>query len=176
MEKPAIRVRAARPEDASMLAQLGAATFSETYFADNTQANMRQHLQANFHPDVQARELADPSTWVLVAEAGDEAAGYAKLQLGEPPACVHGPSPIEVARIYVTVGYHGRGIGAALMNACIERGRALGARTIWLGVWENNHRAQAFYRRFGFVECGDHEFTLGSDRQRDIVMVRQLHE
>lgn len=158
-----------------MLAELGAATFSETYLADNTPANIRQHLDDNFRADVQARELTDPSTWVVVAEADEVAAGYAKLQLGQTPACVDGPSPIELARIYVTAGHHGRGIGAALMNACLEQGRALGCRTIWLGVWENNHRAQAFYRRFGFVECGDHEFTLGSDRQRDIVMVRPLH-
>ena len=158
-----------------MLADLGAATFSETYLADNTPDDMRAHVEANFRPDVQAAELADPSTWVLVAEAGEDAAGYAKLQLGEMPACVTGPSPIEVARIYVKAGHHGRGIGAALMNACLERGRALGAETIWLGVWENNHRAQTFYRRFGFVECGDHEFTSGSDRQRDVVMARPLH-
>jgi len=169
-----INVRAAQPADASMLAALGAATFSETYFADNTPADMRAHLEANFHPDLQARELADPGTWVIVAEVDGTPAGYAKLQLGAAPACVDAAGPIEIARIYVTAGYHGRGIGAALMNACLERGRELGAQTIWLGVWENNQRAQAFYRRFGFVECGDHEFVLGSDRQRDIVMSRSL--
>jgi len=157
-----------------MLAELGAATFSETFLADNRAEDIRAYVTAHFSPDIQARELADPSTWVLVAEAAGAPAGFAKLQLGEAPACVDGPSPIEIARIYVTAGNHGRGIGAALMNGCLERGRDLGAQTIWLGVWEKNLRAQAFYRRFGFVECGEHEFVVGSDRQRDIIMFRPL--
>ena len=66
--------------------------------------------------------------------------------------------------------------GSALASAAISRPRAaeLGAQTIWLGVWERNEKAQAFYRRFGFVECGEHVFTVGSDDQRDIIMSRSL--
>jgi ribosomal protein S18 acetylase RimI-like enzyme len=159
-----------------MLAALGAQTFAETFRADNSPDDIRAHLAANFRPDVQARELADSTISILVAECDGEPAGYAKLQRSEVPPCVGEASSIEIARIYVAARFHGRGIGAALMKACLKSARTLGAKKIWLGVWERNGRAQAFYRRFDFVECGDHEFVLGSDRQRDIIMMRSTDE
>ena len=169
-----LRVRAAELKDAPMLAELGASTFVETFQAENSADDIRAYILANFRPEVQAREMADPNVSFLVAEIGAEPVGYAKLQRGDAPACVTGPSPIEIARIYVKAEHHGRGAGAALMNACLDRARALGAKTIWLGVWERNERALDFYRRFGFGECGEHPFVLGSDRQRDLVMARSL--
>ena len=45
---------------------------------------------------------------------------------------------------------------------------------IWLGVWEQNPRAIAFYTKWGFVEVGAQTFRLGSDLQRDLVMAREL--
>lgn len=168
------RLRAAAASDAHVLATLGAQTFSETFLVDNSPEDVRAYVADNFRPDVQLRELTDPDVWCIVAEADGEPAGYAKLQRGEAPACVAGAAPIEIARIYVASGHHGRGIGAALMNACIERARTLGAQAIWLGVWERNDRALQFYRRFGFVECGEHDFVLGSDRQRDVIMMRPV--
>lgn len=48
------------------------------------------------------------------------------------------------------------------------------ADVVWLGVWERNPRAIAFYRRSGFVEVGEHVFQLGSDPQRDVIMAKAL--
>jgi ribosomal protein S18 acetylase RimI-like enzyme len=45
---------------------------------------------------------------------------------------------------------------------------------MWLSCWENNHRALAFYRRWGFVETGRTLFPVGEDRQLDIVLSRAL--
>jgi ribosomal protein S18 acetylase RimI-like enzyme len=169
-----VQLRIARVEDAPMLAVLGAATFAQTFQADNSPENIRAYVAANFQTDIQARELADARVVVIVAECGGNAAGYVKLHWSEAPACVRGDSPIEIARIYVSAAYLGSGVGAALMSGCLERAAELGAKTIWLGVWERNARALSFYRRFGFVECGDHEFVVGSDRQRDILMARPI--
>ena len=158
-----------------MLAALGAATFVETFGADNSPEDIKAYVEKNFRADVQSRELDDPSVVVFVAEVDDMPAGFAKLQRSDAPACVEGAAPIEIARIYVGAAHHGRGIGAALMNACLDRARSLGATTIWLGVWERNERAQTFYRRFGFADRGDHVFTVGSDDQRDIIMARAVN-
>ena len=135
---------------------------------------MRQYLDANFSPDIQARELANPDVTTFLAEIKGELAGYAQLRLGEAPQCVIGPSPIEIVRLYALSRYHGQGVGAALMRTCLDTAREIGAQTIWLGVWEQNDRAIAFYRKHGFVECGDHIFQLGSDPQRDIIMARTV--
>ncbi len=63
-----------------------------------------------------------------------------------------------------------------LMQATLEAAVAAGARTLWLGVWEHNPRAIAFYRKFAFVEAGTHDFLLGRDRQTDLIMMRPLGE
>jgi ribosomal protein S18 acetylase RimI-like enzyme len=49
-----------------------------------------------------------------------------------------------------------------------------GSDVVWLGVWERNPRAIAFYRKFEFREAGEHVFPVGNDPQRDIVLVRPL--
>jgi ribosomal protein S18 acetylase RimI-like enzyme len=60
------------------------------------------------------------------------------------------------------------------MAAVDHTARAGGARTLWLGVWERNHRALAYYRKAGFTDIGAHEFYLGHDLQVDRLMSRPL--
>jgi len=74
----------------------------------------------------------------------------------------------------VLADWHGHGVAQELMTASIAEARRRRADAIWLGVWERNPRALAFYRRCGFVEVGDHVFPLGNDPQRDLVMVLAL--
>ena len=45
---------------------------------------------------------------------------------------------------------------------------------MWLGVWEENHRANAFYRKHGYAEVGEHVFMLGADAQRDLILAKIL--
>ncbi len=80
----------------------------------------------------------------------------------------------EIARIYADHHWHGHGLGAALLRACIETAQEWGAEVIWLGVWERNPRAIAFYEKHGFRAVGEQEFQLGADRQRDVVMALNL--
>ena len=49
-----------------------------------------------------------------------------------------------------------------------------GARTVWLGVWERNLRAQAFYRKHGFAPIGSQIFMFGTEPQTDQVWVRSI--
>src|SRR5262249_33893301 len=115
-----------------------------------------------------------PKSTFLIAEVGGLVAGYAKLHAGEPAEDVDGPKPVELVRLYVSREWIGRGVGEALMRACVNQARAAGYQTIWLGVWERNGRAQAFYRKWNFRTVGEHIFQLGSDPQRDILMERAV--
>lgn len=56
----------------------------------------------------------------------------------------------------------------------MEEARARGHDVLWLGVWDRNERAIAFYARWGFVEVGEMSFLLGSDVQRDHVLALRL--
>ena len=167
-------IRRATIFDAEMLAELGARTFSDTFAKDNTPENMRQYLATAFSVEEISHELTDPAMLFLVAEVEGKAAGYAQLYAGEAPAFVSREKPIELARIYAQQDYIGHGVGAALMQACLEEARQGGYQTIYLGVWEHNRRAQAFYQRWGFRKVGEHPFLLGEDEQTDWVMERAV--
>ncbi len=167
-------IRRASDADAALLAELGARTFYDTFAADNTPEDMAAYLAQAFSPEKQAAELFDSNAIFFIAEVDGAAAGYAELHAGDAPSCVKGAAPIELVRLYVTQEWHGRGVGEALMSACIEEARAAGHRTMWLGVWERNWRAQAFYRKWNFHVVGEHPFVLGSDRQTDLLMERVL--
>ena len=87
---------------------------------------------------------------------------------------VSGSEPIEIQRIYVDPSVIGQGLGAILMQACLDEAEAHEYETIWLGVWEHNHRAIAFYEKWGFDTVGKQLFQLGSDEQTDVIMQRAV--
>jgi len=163
-------IRRGTAADAGLLADLGASTFSETFAAFNTPENIAAYLQSSFSQAKQSEELTDPRSVFLIAERDKAAAGYAHLQAGKAPASVFGERPIELVRLYVAKKWLGGGIGPALMDACISEARERGYRTLWLGVWEHNPRARAFYKKWGFEEVGNHVFQLGTDSQNDFLM------
>lgn len=165
-------LRKATPDDARSLAELAESTFRETFGASNAREDMDQHCRAHYGEAIQAREISDPDRLTLVSADGDRLVGFAQLRWGAAPECVKAASPGEIQRLYVAGNWHGRGVAQELMRACLEAMAARGSDAVWLGVWERNPRAIAFYRKSGFVEVGDHVFALGGDPQRDIVMVR----
>jgi ribosomal protein S18 acetylase RimI-like enzyme len=171
---PGLTIRRGTIADAGLLSELGARTFSETFAVDNTPEDLATYVATSFSVAQQTAELEDSGSIFLIAEVDGNAAGYAKLHDGEPEKGVEGAKPVELVRLYVSRDWLGRGIGEQLMRACVDEARQAGHETIWLGVWERNARAQAFYRKWDFREVGEHMFQLGSDRQRDILMERPL--
>ena len=174
MDKVPVTLRRATAPDNTLLAAIGAQAFADTFAADNTPADMAAYLAGAFSPAKQAAELADPRGLFLIAEAGGQTAGFAHLHQGPPPGPALSQHPLEIARLYALRGFIGRGVGAALMAACLAEAERRGCDGVWLAVWERNPRAIAFYARWGFVQTGAQSFRLGSDLQRDIVMQRQV--
>jgi ribosomal protein S18 acetylase RimI-like enzyme len=173
-QNPALNVRRAAIEDAELLAELGARTFAETFAEDNSPEDMAAYMAASFSLERLEAELTDPLSIFFIAEVDGGAAGYAKIHPGEASEGVGGEKPVELVRLYVAQAWLGRGVGPVLMRRCLDEAREMGFQTMWLGVWERNHRAQAFYRKWNFREVGEHIFQLGSDPQRDIVMRRAV--
>jgi ribosomal protein S18 acetylase RimI-like enzyme len=167
-------MRRATPQDASVVAAFAERTFVETFGRDNTPEDLAAHVAKAFGIAQQASELRDPNMTTLLGESGRTLVAFAQLRGGHYPPCVTGPDPIELLRFYVDRPWHGQGIAQSLMRAVEDTARQAGARTLWLGVWERNPRAIAFYARCGFTEVGEQEFMVGSDRQTDRVMARSL--
>lgn len=170
-----LRIRTADASDAAVLAAVGTRTFRDTFAAENAATDMEAYLAEAFSLDRIASELADPdNTFLLALTAMNGVAGYAKLRTGTGEPSVSGLAPIELQRLYVDRSAIGGGFGAALMEACLATAQAGGFQTLWLGVWEHNARAIAFYQRWGFQQVGAHEFRLGQDVQTDLIMQRTV--
>jgi ribosomal protein S18 acetylase RimI-like enzyme len=168
-------IRRATSDDASMLAALAARLFAQAFRPTNDPDDIRMHLTETFSPEKQLAEIVDPARAVWIAEDDDgRAVGYAMVRVGVSGPGVVGDRPAEVQRIYADAEWHGRGVGAALMRACIDHAVALGCDVVWLGVWERNPRAIAFYEKMGYVAVAKQTFLLGRDLQHDLVMSRAL--
>jgi diamine N-acetyltransferase len=135
---------------------------------------MAAHVAQAYGPLQQGRELADPDIITLLADADRRSVGYAQLRRGPAPQCVTGEAPIELWRLYIEREWHGHGIAQALMRHIERLARRAGASTLWLGVWERNERAKAFYRKSGFIDVGSHVFMVGSDAQTDRILARPV--
>lgn len=81
---------------------------------------------------------------------------------------------VELSKCYVMPGYHGAGIASQLMAHSLEAARERGAAAVWLGVNEENLRAQGFYEKSGFVKVGRKRFLVGDRWEDDFVMERIL--
>jgi GNAT superfamily N-acetyltransferase len=157
-----------------VLAELARSTFVDTFAASNNPDDMALHLQRAYGVAQQTAELQDPDVVTLLFEKDGKAIAYAQVRGDHVPDCVTGPSPVELWRFYVAQGYHGQGVAQALMERVTSEARQRGARTLWLGVWEHNARARAFYAKCGFAEAGQHVFLFGTDPQTDLVMTLAL--
>lgn len=169
-----IGLRRATPGDAARLATFAATSFVDAFAAQNRPEDIATYLSAAFGESLQRAELSDPDCTVFLAERDGELAGYAMLRDGSHPPCVADANAIEIARLYAGQRWIGAGIGALLMQRCLVEAASRGRRTIWLGVWERNVRAIAFYQRWHFSIVGSQPFLLGTDRQNDRVMARRV--
>ena len=167
-------IRPAQIPDAPALSALARETFVDTYAAHNTADDLRLHLERTYTDSQQREEIGNSSWLTLVADAGVALAGFAQLRFGPAPPCVASQTPCEILRFYVQRNWQGRGLAQALMTSASTAARSAGADAIWLGVWNRNDRACAFYRKCGFTQIGETTFTLGMDVQRDFVMFNPL--
>jgi ribosomal protein S18 acetylase RimI-like enzyme len=174
MTHPTLSIRPAVASDAADLATLAAETFRDTFAADNDAEDMALHIARAYGPVQQAQELADSNVLTILVTADDRPAAYAQLRKGSAPACVSGAHPIELWRFYVAREWHGRGIARELMRHVDATAHLSAAETLWLGVWERNERAKAFYRKCGFVDVGSHVFMVGTDAQTDRILTRPV--
>ena len=167
-------IRRAVTADAAALAMLAEQTFRETFAADTTDADMAEHCARSYSTAIQTQELASDDIQTLVcADVEGRLVAFAQLRSGATSE-VTGPAPIELWRFYVDRVHHGKGVAQDLMSQVFDAARERESKTLWLGVWERNWRAQAFYRKAGFIDVGAHEFRVGQDAQTDRLMARSL--
>lgn len=166
----AIRYRNARLQDAAALAAFSAESFVDSFGHLYPPEDLAAYISEKYGSARQSAEISDPLTHYRLALRGKAIVGYCKIgACGLPIDGANGETAIELHRLYVDESAKGAGVAQTLMDEALAWARARGARALYLSVWENNHRAQNFYRRYGFEHIGEHGFMVGRVRDRDFI-------
>ncbi len=158
------------PEDAEVLARLGAETFYDTFVGTCTEEDMKGYLEQTYSVETVLRELSDPEDMFFFAEVQGAPVGYIRMKEDyEGLPLMRQWRALECKRLYVKKEFHKTGVAQALMDFFMEYATKNSFEVVWLGVWEFNFRAQRFYSKYGFVPNGQsHPFPIGSTPQTDI--------
>lgn len=169
-----ILLRKVTLSDIDQLQKIGRQTFFETFAESNTEENMKEYLDNGFSTEKLHSELSNLNSEFYFALEEDTVIGYLKLNFGESQTELKDDKALEIERIYVLKEFHGKKVGQLLYDKAIQVATETKAHYVWLGVWEENPRAIAFYKKNGFVEFDKHIFRLGDEEQTDIMMKLQL--
>ena len=198
--RPRITLRPATPQDAPSIATLGAHTWTATFGHSVSAADLQLYLDGAYSLDATRRDILDPNKDMIVAtttvvppsglidegsgsgagaadDGSEEILGFALLARGTTDPCLSRYAPdtlIELQRIYIHPSHQSLGLGPLLAQELEARARRTGYKYIWLGVWEENVKAQRVYSRMGYVRVGEHGFTIGGEVQMDWIMVKEL--
>lgn len=163
-------IRPATHEDAEALSRLAVTGYTDTFGHLYTKENLDSHMEKTCSP-AYFRQALDEGDVILLAFVEEQLAGYVKAgALGLPVQGAENAS--ELHRLYVLEAYHGQQIGRALMEAAMALPPLNGASEIYLGVWENNVKAQQFYARYGFKPHGEYLYYVGTHADREFIYKR----
>jgi ribosomal protein S18 acetylase RimI-like enzyme len=171
-----IEIKKATLSDLEIIQKIGTQTFIETFAAVNTPENIANYVTESFNSEQLASELNNANSQFYLATSGNEILGYLKINFGDAQTETINKNALEVHRIYVSQAFHGKNVGQLLINKVKEIAQQTDVDYIWLGVWEENHRALRFYSKNGFVEFDKHVFTLGNEEQTDLLMQLVLNK
>ena len=169
-----MKIRKINIDDLEALRNFSIQTFKETFEEVNTEEDMQKYLDENLSIEKLKTELENPNSEFYFGENNDEILGYLKLNFKDAQTEKLEENHFEIERIYVLKAFLGQKIGRILFDKAIEIGREKNLEYVWLGVWEENHRAIKFYEKNGFKIFGKHDFVLGKDVQTDLLMKLKL--
>jgi len=174
--KDGLHIRRAVSDDAQLLSQLSSVTFFDTFNGTCTDDDMHEFINQYFNVEQVYKDLQDINDFYFIAFINDDAVGYIRMKEEESEVSeIKKYRGIELKRIYVLKEYHSQKIGAELISFALDFAAENNYEAIWLGVWEHNEKAKAFYKQFGFENSGvTHPFPIGNTPQTDQWLFRLL--
>jgi len=161
-------------EDSRELQEISYETFDETFKDQNSAENMNAYLERAFNLKQLEKELSNISSQFFFVYFNDQVAGYLKVNTNDAQTEEMGDESLEIERIYIKNKFQKHGLGKYLLNKAMEIAIERNKKKIWLGVWEKNENAIAFYKKMGFVQTGAHSFYMGDEEQIDFIMIKTL--
>lgn len=169
-----ISIRVCTETDLELLQQIGYETYDETFRSMNTVETINKYLAEAFSEDKLLSEMMNEGSSFYFMYSKNELAGYLKLNDVPGQSDLNDPDSLEIERIYVRKEYKGQGLGKVLMDYALQKTVELKKQYAWLGVWEKNAAALAFYKKAGFKEIGKHSFRMGDELQSDYLLKKMV--
>ncbi|MGP4080668.1 GNAT family N-acetyltransferase [Pseudalkalibacillus sp. R45] len=169
-----IHLKKCTVEDSRKLQEISYETFKETFKHENSPEIMNAYLEKAFNLNQVEIELSNISSEFYFVYLNREIAGYLKVNTNDAQSEEMDDDSLEIERIYIINKFQKHGLGKYLLNKAMEIARERYKKSIWLGVWEKNENAIAFYKKMGFVQIGSHSFYMGDDEQTDFIMTKIL--
>jgi len=161
-------------EDLHTLQAISYETFHDTFKDQNSPENMNAYLEKAFNVKQLESELSNHSSEFFFVYFHDEVAGYLKVNTNDAQSEEMGEEALEIERIYIKKPFQKHGLGKYLFHRAMELAMERKKEKVWLGVWEKNENALAFYEKMGFVQTGAHSFYMGDEEQIDFIMTKTL--
>ncbi|MBY0117102.1 GNAT family N-acetyltransferase [Paenibacillus sp. FSL L8-0435] len=169
-----IRIGICTIEQVCELQEISYETFNETFKAQNSPENMNAYLNKAFNREQLESELSMADSQFLFIYVDNQVAGYMKVNINDAQSEKMGEESLEIERVYIKKEFQKHGLGKVLLLKAIEMATEHHKTNIWLGVWEKNENAIAFYEKMGFVQTGAHAFYMGDEEQIDLIMTKKI--
>jgi diamine N-acetyltransferase len=167
-------IRPATASDAPALAAFGDKTFFDTFGHLYPQSDADFFRAQRFSLQQTLADIGTDGRYIQLAFDGEHLIGF--LDCGALGLPIEAPNPpgLELYRLYVDVCAKGTGLAQTLMNMAIDWARTNAAAILYLGVYHDNARAIAFYRKFGFEIIGAYQFKVGNTLDDERIMACTL--
>lgn len=169
-----IEVKKCTVEDLQILQKVSVETFRDTFQDQNTEEDLYNYLEKAYNTEQLTSELLNQQSEFYFVFNRNDLAGYLKININEAQSETKGEDALEIERIYILPQFKGKGLGKILIQQAVGRAQFHRKTNIWLGVWEHNQAALAFYKKLGFVQTGAHSFFMGKDEQTDLILTKNL--
>ena len=170
-QNPSPTIRRAVPGDAAALAEIGEATFVESFAYLYTPEDLAKFLEQSHSAAAYERLLQDPGVAIWLAEAdGEPPIGYAVAGSCKLPVPDLEKSAGEIRQLYVRAAFHKHKLGTKMLVTAFDWLASRNYTPLYVGVWSENYGAQRLYGRFGFEKVGEYEFLVGRHRDREFIL------
>ncbi len=171
-----IRVEKVTLDKLDVLQKLSIDTFRETFGFDNTEEELQQYLDDNYTLEKLEIDVTDAESDVRFVLVDGREVGFMKVNWGAAQTEHELENAFEIQRIYILSECQGLGLGKKLFELALDMAKKGGFDWAWLGVWEDNVKAQGFYRKYGFEKFSEHSFEVGDKVDTDWLMRKALKE
>jgi ribosomal protein S18 acetylase RimI-like enzyme len=168
------KIRLCTIEDLDALVKISKNTFRESYAHNNDPVQFEAYIAKALNKNQLSEELKNQNSKFYFCENDKDIVGYLKINFSESQTDINDHQSIEIERIYLKKEFQRLGLGSIILDFVIEIAKSNAKKYVWLGVWDQNPKAIAFYKKNGFIAFGEHTFAIGSIDQIDILFKKYI--